>query len=196
MIRATSRLTRLQWLPITLLSLSGCVQQMADQPRIDAWEPMPNTLQNHERRMPVEGTVARGQLQTDDHLSRGRHKGMLVETFPFEIDAETLARGRRRFSIFCTPCHGATGNGRGSVVIRGFPQPPNFHSDRLRNAPAGHFFDVITNGIGRMPRFSDRIPLEDRWAIAAYIRALQLSQHAKLDKFPSAAEQRIRAELR
>ena len=98
--------------------------------------------------------------------------------FPFPVDAAVMARGRERFEIFCTPCHGRTGTGDGMVVQRGYRRPPTYHDDRLRNAPIGHFVDVMANGFGAMPDYSDQVGARDRWAIAAYIRALQLSQHA------------------
>ena len=183
------------WPAVSVVFFSGCIQQMADQPRVDVWEPNEVLLQNESMRKPVEGTVARGQLPMNDPLLQGTRNGKPVETFPNAVDADTLDRGRQRFAIFCTPCHGATGDGLGSVVERGFPRPPSYHTDRLRDAPAGHLFDVITNGIGRMPRFSDRIPPRDRWAIAAYIRALQLSQYAELNELPPSEQKRIRDEL-
>ena len=98
--------------------------------------------------------------------------------FPFPVDDAVMARGRERYDIFCSPCHGRTGDGDGMVVQRGYRRPPSFHIDRLRQAPPGHFFDVITNGFGAMPDYAAQIPVRDRWAIVAYIRALQLSQHA------------------
>ena len=97
------------------------------------------------------------------------------------IDLGLLRRGQERFNIFCTPCHGGAGEGDGMIVRRGFRRPPTYHSDRLRGVPIGHFYDVITNGFGVMPDFAEQVPVRDRWAIAAYIRALQLSQHAKPD---------------
>jgi mono/diheme cytochrome c family protein len=178
-----------------LVVLSGCVQEMADQPRWDAWEAAPAALLDDDCRAPVAGTVARGELRLDAHLSQGRQNEKPATTFPFAIDERQLARGRERFEIFCTPCHGFAGHADGSVVERGFPQPPTYHSERLRNAPPGHLFDVISNGIGRMPRFSDRIVPRDRWAIAAYIRALQFSQHVSLDELSEQQRTQILDEL-
>jgi mono/diheme cytochrome c family protein len=123
-------------------------------------------------------TVARGNLQNDDAFFTGMMGTNLVTTFPFPITRETLQRGRERFEINCVPCHGEAGDGRGMVVQRGFPAPPSYHVERLRAAPVGHFFDVMTHGYGVMYSFATRVTPEDRWAIAAYIRALQLSQHA------------------
>jgi Cytochrome C oxidase, cbb3-type, subunit III len=132
----------------------------------------------------VIGTVARGHMQLDEHLYTGRVNGVLVDSFPFPITKRVLERGRDRFNIYCTPCHDYTGSGHGMVVQRGFPVPPSYHIERLRNAPAGHFFEVITNGYGAMYSYAARISPEDRWAIVAYIRALQFSQHASLNDVP------------
>jgi hypothetical protein len=107
-----------------------------------------------------------------------------VETFPFPITRQVLERGRDRYNIYCTPCHDYTGSGRGMIVQRGFPPPPSYPIERLRQAPVGHFFDVITNGYGAMYSYKARIPPADRWAIVAYIRALQMSQHATLEDVP------------
>ena len=126
----------------------------------------------------VDGTVARGLLHDDELLYTGKVKGEDATVFPMRVDAAVMARGQQRFNIYCTPCHGGTGQGDGMVVRRGYRRPPSLHQDRLRNAPAGHFFDVMTNGFGAMPDYAAQIKAEDRWAIVAYIRALQLSQHA------------------
>jgi mono/diheme cytochrome c family protein len=103
-----------------------------------------------------------------------------------------IERGQQRYNIYCSPCHSRTGDGRGMIVQRGFPPPPSFHDQRLRDAPAGHFFNVITKGYGAMYSYASRIPVDDRWAIVAYIRALQLSQHATIDDVP--AKERARLE--
>lgn len=129
------------------------------------------------RTMPAH-TVARGQLREDEQFFTGRIGDQLVATFPQPITHELLARGRERFDIYCAVCHDRSGEGNGMIVQRGFPKPPSFHEQRLREAPVGHFFDVITNGYGVMYPYKARVSPEDRWAIIAYIRALQLSQHA------------------
>ncbi len=134
----------------------------------------------------VPGTVAQGELREDEHLYTGKIRGELAATFPFPVTRAVLERGRERFNIFCSPCHGRLGDGRGIVVQRGFKQPPSYHEQRLREAPIGHFFDVITNGFGAMANFDYRVPVRDRWAIAAYIRALQFSQNAGLADVPAA----------
>lgn len=126
----------------------------------------------------VAGTVARGQLRSDALLYTGKQGGKDADVFPFPIDDAVMARGQERFNIYCSPCHGRTGQGDGMVVRRGYRRPPTFHQDRLREAPVGHFFDVITNGFGAMPDYAAQVRVEDRWAVIAYVRALQLSEHA------------------
>ena len=133
----------------------------------------------------VAGTVARGQLREDPLLYSGKMNGADATMFPFAIDANVMARGQERFNVYCSPCHGQTGRGDGMVVRRGFRRPPTFHQDRLRDAPVGHVFDVITNGFGAMPDYAAQIKVEDRWAIIAYLRALQLSEHATVADVPA-----------
>jgi hypothetical protein len=142
-------------------------------------------------RPPIPDTVARGHVRTDELLYTGRVNGVVVDQFPFPVTREVLERGQARYDIYCSPCHDYTGSGRGMIVQRGFPPPPSYHTDRLRQAPAGHFFDVMTNGYGAMYSYAGRITTEDRWAIAAYIRALQLSQHATLDDVPADHRQQL-----
>jgi len=140
-------------------------------------------------RQPVAETVARGELahQADTVFFQGERNGHLVAAFPGRvapITRATLARGRERFEIYCAVCHGRTGEGNGMIVQRGFPAPPSFHGERLRAAPPGYLFAVMTRGYGVMYPYADRVSASDRWAIAAYIRALQLSQNARLDDVP------------
>jgi mono/diheme cytochrome c family protein len=130
------------------------------------------------------GTVARGQLHEDSLVYTGKVDGADATVFPFTVDARVMARGQERFNIYCSPCHGRTGQGDGMVVQRGYRRPPSYHQDRLRDAPVGHFFDVITNGFGAMPDYAAQIKAEDRWAIIAYLRALQLSEHATFGDVP------------
>ena len=132
----------------------------------------------------VTGTVARGQLREDTLLYTGKVDGADATMFPFAVDERTLRRGQERYDIFCAPCHARTGEGDGMIVRRGYRRPPSYHDDRLRSAAVGHFFDVITNGFGAMPDYAAQITAEDRWAIAAYIRVLQLSAHATLNDVP------------
>jgi mono/diheme cytochrome c family protein len=140
----------------------------------------------------VAGTVARGQLRDDALLHTAKVNGAVATVFPFPIDERRLRRGQERYDIFCSPCHARTGEGDGLVVRRGYRRPPSIHDDRLRSAPVGHFFDVITNGFGAMPDYAAQIKAEDRWAIAAYIRALQLSAHATLDDVPAAERGKLK----
>jgi hypothetical protein len=171
--------------------LTGCRQKMADQPR---YEPLVrSTFFGDERsaRPLVEGTVARGQLRTDEQLYEGKQGGKLVDRFPFPVTFAVLSRGRERYDIFCSPCHDRVGTGQGMIVRRGYRAPPSMHIERLRQAPAGYFFDVISNGFGVMPDYSQPIRPEDRWAIAAYIRALQLSQHATVADVPGEQRQQL-----
>jgi mono/diheme cytochrome c family protein len=121
----------------------------------------------------------------------GKVKGEDAAVFPMRVDAAVMARGQERFNIYCSPCHGRTGQGDGMIVRRGYRRPPSMHQNRLRNAPVGHFFDVMTNGFGAMPDYASQIKAEDRWAIIAYIRALQLSEHATLADVPPADRSRI-----
>jgi mono/diheme cytochrome c family protein len=165
-----------------LLALAaGCEQDMADQPRYESQEASTFFENGSAMRPAPVGTVARGHLNADEHFFTGRVDGVLAREFPRPLTERNLARGRERFNIYCSPCHDQTGHGRGMIVQRGFPQPPSYHTDRLRNAPVGHFFDVMTNGFGRMYDYSAQLTPEDRWAVAAYIRALQISQYAPAD---------------
>jgi mono/diheme cytochrome c family protein len=162
----------------------GCQQQMANQPRYDPLEASDFFDDGRSARPLVEGTVARGQLRLDEQFYTGKINGQLATTFPFPVTAAVLDRGQERFNIYCTPCHDRLGTGLGMVVRRGYRQPPSYHTERLRQAPVGHFFDVITRGLGAMPDYAAQIPPRDRWAIVAYIRALQLSQNATLADVP------------
>ena len=147
--------------------------------------PAPSSRTGQSARPLVAGTVARGELRADRHRFAGKTKDLKpVDTFPFPVDGPVLDRGQERYMIFCSPCHGAVGDGQGMIVQRGFSPPPSFHTDRLRKEPVGHYFHVITNGYGAMYPYASRIPPDDRWAIIAYVRALQLSQNAKLDDLP------------
>lgn len=133
----------------------------------------------------IEGTVARGELDADSYFQTGKIGNTDGDFMPFPATAEVLARGQQRFNIYCSPCHSEVGDGNGMIVQRGYQHPPSYHIDRLRKAPIGYFFDVITNGYGRMPDYAAQVPARDRWAIAAYIRALQLSQDATSADVPA-----------
>ncbi len=178
-------------LVLSFALLTACRQDMHDQPRFEPLEH--NTFFANQRasRPLVEGTVARGFLREDDHFYRGQVDGGLVTTFPFEITAEVLRRGQERYNIFCTPCHDKSGTGHGMIVERGFRPPPSFHIDRLRELPVGHMYDVITNGLGAMYSYAERISPKDRWAIVAYLRTLQLSHNLTVEDIPEAAHQEL-----
>lgn len=151
---------------------------MVDQPRLKPLAEENFFADGRGSRLPPDHTVARGQLREDEQFFTGKLGDQLAATIPMPVTRELLSRGRERFEIYCAVCHGRSGDGAGMIVQRGFPQPPSLHEERLREAPVGHFFDVMTNGYGVMYSYAARISPEDRWAIAAYIRALQLSQHA------------------
>ena len=166
-------------LPILILFLcAACGGQMSDQPRYEPLEPSTFFEDGKASRDLVEGTVARGLLSDDTLRYAGRVDGQLADTFPFPVTMEVLERGQERYDIYCAPCHGYAGYGDGMIVQRGFSPPPSFHEDRLRAAPVGYYFDVITNGFGAMYSYRSRIRPDDRWAIIAYVRALQYSQNA------------------
>lgn len=176
------------------LLVVGCRLDMHVQPKYNPYEPSSFFDDGRSERPVVSGTVARGQLHLDELLYTGKENGVVADRFPFLVTKADLERGRERFNIFCSPCHDYTGSGRGMIVQRGFQQPPSYHIDRLRQAPVGHFFDVMTNGFGSMYSYAARIEPVDRWRIAAYIRALQLSQHATLGDVPQAERQKLTGE--
>jgi mono/diheme cytochrome c family protein len=178
------------FVPAAILA-SGCRQDMHDQPKYIPLRESTFFADSRSARPLVEGTVARGHLNDDDLLFTGKMNGQDAAVFPRRVDATMIARGRQRFDIYCSPCHGLSGHGDGMVVLRGYRRPPSFHQDRLRNAPVGHFFDVITNGFGAMPDYAAQIRAEDRWAIIAYLRALQLSEHATMADVPAPERNRI-----
>ncbi len=169
---------------ILAVCTAACRLDMHIQPKYKPLQPSSFFDDGRSARPVVPGTVARHHLRTDEHLYTGKVNGVLVDTFPFSITRHVLERGQQRYNIFCSPCHDEVGTGRGMIVQRGFQQPPSYHIDRLRQAPVGHFFDVITNGFGAMYSYASRVSPEDRWAIVAYIRALQLSQRATSDDVP------------
>jgi mono/diheme cytochrome c family protein len=157
---------------------------MYNQPRNEPLERSDFFGDGRTSRPLVAGTVQFGAKRADDVLFTGRNGGELATELPVKLSAALLSRGRERFNIYCSVCHSRTGEGNGMIVQRGYRQPPTFHSDRLRGVPVGHFFDVMTNGFGAMPSYSLQVPPNDRWAIAAYIRALQLSHYASGDEIP------------
>ena len=169
-------------------ALSGCRQDMHDQPKFIPLRPSSFFEDGRSARPIPEGTVARGHLNDDTVLYTGKGPdGKPVNEFPFPVTKDVILRGRQRFNIYCTPCHDRTGNGNGMVVQRGYRHPPTYHSDRLRQVPNGYIFDVITNGFGAMPDYAAQIAPRDRWAIVSYVRALQLSQQASINDVPPEA---------
>ena len=169
---------------LSLVVIAGCRQDMHNQPKYRGLRASAFFADGSSARPLVEGTVARGTLQEDEAFFTGKIDKIDVKELPFAVDEQVLNRGQERFNIYCSPCHDRTGSGNGIVVQRGYRQPPSFHTDRLRQADAGHFFDVMTNGFGAMPDYKVQIAPRDRWAIVAYIRALQLSQHAAAADVP------------
>lgn len=184
---------------LVLLISVGCRRDMQDQPKMKPFRGTTFFGDGLSSRQPIEGTIPRGFLRSDTAYFTGKKTGTPtaspaaqanqgqegqaqntypddVETFPFLVTKEIVERGRERYDIFCSVCHGLTGNGDGMIVRRGFRRAASFNDDRLRQAPVGHFFDAVTNGWGAMPSYSSQIPVQDRWAIIAYIRALQVSQ--------------------
>jgi mono/diheme cytochrome c family protein len=174
-----------------ILLAAGCRQDMHNQPKYRPLREAPFFQDGASARPLVEGTVARGTLREDDAFFTGKIGNTLVTELPFPVDQQVLDRGQERYDIFCAPCHDRTGNGRGMVVQRGYRQPTSLHIDRLRQAPPGHFFDVMTNGLGAMPDYRTQIPPRDRWAIVAYLKALQLSQHAPASDIPGGDPTRL-----
>ncbi len=169
-------------------------QEMYNQSRFEPLEKNSFFADNRSSRPWIKGTVARGHLRIDAHLYTGIVDGKPAETFPFPITRDVILRGKERYNIYCSPCHGYEGDGRGMVVRRGMKQPPSYHIERLQNETPGYFFDVMTNGFGAMYSYASRIKPRDRWAIIAYVRALQLSQNATLDDVPDDVRQRLENE--
>jgi cytochrome c553 len=181
--------------------LAGCRQDMHDQPKYKPYRPSTFFEDGKSERPLVDGTVPRRDLKEDASQSDGDSNGgrllsagvppgpqvadlSKATSLPFPVTREVLDRGQTRFNISCSPCHGRVGDGNGMITQRGFRRPPSYHIDRLREAPIGHFYDVMTNGFGAMPNYADQVAPRDRWAIAAYIRALQLSRNATLADVP------------
>ncbi len=180
------RRSRLLPFALCLLPLAAaCRQDMHDAPRYDPLEASAVWQKGISAQPLVPGTVARGQFHDDPLMYEGKVDGQPAPMFPFKIDAAALDRGEDRYNIYCAPCHSKTGDGNGMVVQRGYRQAASFHTDRLRDSHPGYIFDVITNGFGVMPDYKAQIPVEDRWKIIAYVRALQLSHHATTADVPA-----------
>jgi mono/diheme cytochrome c family protein len=163
------------------------------QPRYNPYDQTDFFGDGQSARQPVAGTFPRGELTLgpQELLYTGKVNGQPSEAFPFPVTQQIVEHGRERFNVFCSPCHGFAGDGDGMIVQRGFRRPPSFHEDRLRAAPAGHYFDVITNGFGVMYPYGYRVPTRDRWAIIAYVRALQLSRQASISDVPEEERQQL-----
>jgi mono/diheme cytochrome c family protein len=167
--------------------LAGCRQDMQDQPKFIPQRGTDFYADGRSARPQVANTVARGQLHDDAYFTTGLIDGKEGNAMPFPVTMQLLARGQERFNIFCTPCHSRVGNGAGMIVERGYRPAGNYHTARLMNAPLGHFFAVMTHGYGAMPEYASQVSPQDRWAIVAYIKALQLSQSAKPSDAPAGA---------
>ncbi len=169
---------------VAIFAIAGCRQQMADQPHQRPLEPS-NFFDDGMASRPVEpGTVARAGKEQNGARFDSKVDGKLVDAFPFEVTMEVLGRGQDRYEIFCSPCHDRLGTGQGMIVRRGFTPARSFHDPRLRDAPAGHFFEIMTQGFGQMPSYANQLSERDRWAVIAYIRALQFSRNVRLDQLP------------
>jgi mono/diheme cytochrome c family protein len=179
---------------LACLSLAACRRDMQDEPRYKPLAASEFFSDHRSARPMIEGTVARGHLRIDEARYTGKINGEDVDQFPIPIAKADIERGQTRFNVYCTPCHGRTGDGNGMVVLRGFRQPPSYYSERLINEPVGHFFDVITNGFGAMASYASRVEPDDRWKIVAYIRALQLSESASLNDVPADQRQSLPVE--
>jgi len=179
---------------LPILALTACRQDMQDEPK---YKPLAESdfFSDHRSARPmVEGTVARGHLRIDEARYTGKIDGNDIDEFPIPITKADIVRGQERFNIYCTPCHSRIGDGNGMIVLRGYRQAASFYSDKLMKAPIGHFFDVITNGFGAMPSYASRVEPDDRWRIAAYIRALELSETANINDVPQDQRQNMIAE--
>lgn len=171
---------------VLLASGVACRQDMHDQPKYIPLRPSEFFADGRSERPLIAGTVARGHLNDDSAYFDGKGAdGKPIEQFPFPVTKEVIERGQNRYNIYCTPCHDRLGEGNGMVVRRGYRHPPSYHIERLRNAPDGYIYDVITNGFGAMPDYAAQVPVRDRWAIVAYIRALQLSHNASINDVPA-----------
>jgi hypothetical protein len=175
---AVKRVGAFGMLAVSLL-LAGCRQDMQDQPKFVPQRGTTFYADGRSVRPQVVGTVARDQMHESEYFYTGMVSGKEGDGFPMALTPEVMQRGQERYNIYCTPCHSRVGNGDGMIVQRGYRPAGDFHTDRLRNAPLGHFFNVMTNGYGAMPDYAAQLTVEDRWAVVAYIRALQLSQDAK-----------------
>ena len=172
------QLLRLTTLTACAFLLSACGLNMYDQPKAEVLEKSPFFADETSMRPLPEGTVSRNRGAVDPNYYSGLGDNGFATELPFEVTLEVMERGQERYNIYCSPCHNFNGNGLGVIVQRGMVQPTSFHAERLREQPVGYYYNAITNGFGRMYSYASRIPPEDRWAISAYIKSLQLSQYA------------------
>ncbi len=192
----SQRLWALALATLATTVIVGCRSEMYDQAKGEPLEKTDFFKDGMMSREPIEGTVARGELRENDAFHTGKSsqtESGFVEEFPMEITADVMKRGQEQFGVYCTPCHGTSGAGDGMIVKRGFQAPTSFHIQRLREAPPGYYVDVITNGFGAMYSYASRVRPADRWAITAYIRALQASQNATLEDVPAAERSKLEA---
>jgi len=180
---------------LSLLFVAGCRQDMQDEPKFFPQRGTSFYADGRSVRPQVANTVARNQLHEDEYFYTGLVNGKEGDGLPFPVTMKVLERGQERYNVYCTPCHSRVGNGEGMIVQRGYEKAGNFHTARLEAAPLGHFFHVITNGYGAMPDYSAQVAPIDRWAIVAYIRALQLSQKATQADVPSGTQVKPLASL-
>jgi mono/diheme cytochrome c family protein len=188
-LRLSKRALRLTSVAATLFMIAGCEhlhQDMGNQPKNKPLSPSDFFADGRSVRTPVENTVSRSSLD-NDQLIVTKESTM----FPVPINEALLERGQERYRIFCSPCHGIQGDGNGMIVMRGMKRPPTYHQDRLRQAPNGYFYDVITNGFGQMYNYAAQVPPRDRWAIVAYVRALQLSRNARVADLPAEVREKL-----
>lgn len=174
-----------------VLVTSACRQDMQDQPKYKPLAPSRFFADGRSARPIPAHTIARDELNDNDSFHTGEINGAFLDTIPLAVNLQVLERGHDRYNIFCSPCHGEVGDGLGMVARRGFQIPANLHTDRLRAVPPGYIYQVITNGYGAMPDHGDQIPVRDRWAIVAFVRALQLSHHATLADVPPAEREQL-----
>lgn len=176
-----------------LLGGSGCRQDMHDQAKLEPLEASAFFEDGRASRPTLAGTVARGQLNADKVLHTGMGPEGFATEIPLTVNADFVRWGQTRFNIYCSPCHDRAGDGRGMIVERGYPEPTSFHEQRLRDAAPGYFFSAITNGFGVMPSYAMQVPVNDRWAIVAYIKSLQLSRTAQFSDLTEDERKKLEA---
>ncbi len=185
--------TKLALVGLLAFTTLGCRQDMHNQPRYKALAESSFWGDQRSERPMVEDTVPRGHLRLDEARYTGKVNGQDVDYFPWKVTKDDIQLGEYRFNIYCSPCHSRLGDGNGMIVQRGYRKAGNYHTDKLMKAPVGHFFDVITNGFGAMPSYASRVSVDDRWRIIAYVRALQLSEAAKISDVPSDVQTQLKA---